>query len=1329
MDKKQRKWSCALAVLLAAAMVFQALWADSGMAFAAGSQEELQPDSSIQPVPEQGTAVRLQEELQPDSSIQPVPEQDTAVRLQEGLQPDSSTKPIPKVEGIVQFQEDLPQFCSSPLTQEGQSPAGPAAQTASPRTAKSTRAAELALSKEEQENIAEGWSWKKDSDSPLSYTLTLDSVNFEVPDNSAITLYASQGFPIENMNIALSGENRIISTNQTENSYNGCGIYINSNDAQTKPAVSISGTGSLTLKGNRYAASIGGSLGISGVSIDAQSDSSQAVMASGALSLENSSLKSKALSADTLSMRGSSLSVSLAEASKQGQALVRVGFCDIENSDLSLSGAEDATYPYAAISSNGGTACIRDSSVDIRNVQWGIEITRTGSSSICLEHVIGTLFCSNTDQYLQDKNPALYADQVEVSESTFYVQTGNHIFTYGNCSLPEEIKELEVPGNLSIEEGKSFTVGEGQKMDFTLNYATIKGGEDAAFINNGTVTFSHAPTVQTSFINNGRLDSADGIDCSHTQFTNNGTFHGAVKEDSGAIHYCYGTVAHNYSRTLGEFGAWTYQTFLMPGAALAIPGGKYLDASKGGITWDNLSTFLSMGEGSRITVEEGGQLLLPPNDTGNKFSSLNLSGGGTVKIGEKELFHVEFRDGETVLSAGFADGADLVKKPDAPAKEGCTFRGWYPVPEGGEPFDFSKPTGADIVLYAQWMKHVAVQEGSSVSAKGSITYGQALSELEFNPAIFVEEGTGAEAAGSLSWKNPEDFPKAGTASAEWVFTPEDSSCKTLEGTAAITVEKADPYISALPTASQITYGESLSQSALAGGAAQHQSPASPRTAREDGLTSANSTAGRDSPAIQAGYLASVSGKRTTQQTPSSATQAHYLASVSGDAQPSGLDGAAVAGSFSWKNSSQKPAVADSGKTEFAVIFTPTDTENYNSVETGVKLPVLPAEQPPNMPQGTMGVPNSCTKISAVTLPEGWQWEGTGIDTALLPGTPVKATAIYIGQDKGNYKNETAEITITRAACPHGITETRNAKAATCVEEGYTGDTFCTVCSETIGLGKAIPALGHSPKATVAKQPTKEETGVREYRCTVCGMLLRTETIPKLPETGNTSGQPQSPDEGSAPKPSQSPEQDAKAQKEQNAYKLSAGLKATQSGKSITAAWGKVKGADGYDVYIQYCGQKFTSKSRHTVKGSRKTKLTIKKINGKKLDLKKSYRIYVAAYQYSGGKKVTLGKSITIHFAAKNSKKYTNAKAVNVQKASFTLKKGKTAQIKPKATLFHKKKKLLPENHAKRYRYLSSSPAIASVSKTGKIKAKKKGACTICVFAQNGCKKKIKVKVQ
>lgn len=80
---------------------------------------------------------------------------------------------------------------------------------------------------------------------------------------------------------------------------------------------------------------------------------------------------------------------------------------------------------------------------------------------------------------------------------------------------------------------------------------------------------------------------------------------------------------------------------------------------------------------------------------------------------------------------------------------------------------------------------------------------------------------------------------------------------------------------------------------------------------------------------------------------------------------------------------------------------------------------------------------------------------------------------------------------------HGKTEVRDAKAATCAEKGYTGDTYCKACNAKIENGQAIPATGNHAwdKGKVIKTPSCTHEGQREYICTVCG-VVRQETLGK-----------------------------------------------------------------------------------------------------------------------------------------------------------------------------------------------------------------------------------------
>lgn len=141
------------------------------------------------------------------------------------------------------------------------------------------------------------------------------------------------------------------------------------------------------------------------------------------------------------------------------------------------------------------------------------------------------------------------------------------------------------------------------------------------------------------------------------------------------------------------------------------------------------------------------------------------------------------------------------------------------------------------------------------------------------------------------------------------------------------------------------------------------------------------------------------------------------------------------------------------------------------------------------------------------------------------------------------------------------------------------------------------------------------------------------------------------------------------------------------------------------------------------------KIVVKKVNGKKLNLKKNYKIYVEAYKLVNGKKVILGKTITAHIVGRKNLKETNVKQVKVKKSSYSLSVGKKAKIKASTVLVDKTKRPLSDKHAKELRYASDNKKVATVTKTGQIKAVAKGTCTIYVYARNGYAKKVKVTVK
>lgn len=323
-------------------------------------------------------------------------------------------------------------------------------------------------------------------------------------------------------------------------------------------------------------------------------------------------------------------------------------------------------------------------------------------------------------------------------------------------------------------------------------------------------------------------------------------------------------------------------------------------------------------------------------------------------------------------------------------------------------------------------KAVEIKSGNSVSVDGSnvLIYGEKISKLTLGNTVFVEAGTDDVIEGILSWSNPDEIPVAGTTQAGWVFKPADGThCAELTGKAAITVAKATPVIAEKSTATALTYGQKLSDSTLTGGKATYKT----------------------------------------------------------------VDGTEVAGTFAWKNSNIKPTVADSGKTEYDVTFTPSDTDNYNAVDMKISLTVNKAAKAPNMPEAAMAPAHSTKKVGDITLPDGWNWSDTDKDKELTDGVAVTATAVYTGADKGNYENVSVTITITRSSCDHKNTEVRDKKEVTCTEDGYSGDVYCKDCTVLVTKGSVITHPGHLLREVAAKDATATVAGnIAYYVCENAG---------------------------------------------------------------------------------------------------------------------------------------------------------------------------------------------------------------------------------------------------
>ena len=88
--------------------------------------------------------------------------------------------------------------------------------------------------------------------------------------------------------------------------------------------------------------------------------------------------------------------------------------------------------------------------------------------------------------------------------------------------------------------------------------------------------------------------------------------------------------------------------------------------------------------------------------------------------------------------------------------------------------------------------------------------------------------------------------------------------------------------------------------------------------------------------------------------------------------------------------------------------------------------------------------------------------------------PTALDKINVTVTETERNDQTVNNAETLAADLHTETETVNAKAATCTEDGYTGDEVCTVCGKIITKGEVIPAQGQKNKQIGATSATCTE---------------------------------------------------------------------------------------------------------------------------------------------------------------------------------------------------------------------------------------------------------------
>ncbi len=203
--------------------------------------------------------------------------------------------------------------------------------------------------------------------------------------------------------------------------------------------------------------------------------------------------------------------------------------------------------------------------------------------------------------------------------------------------------------------------------------------------------------------------------------------------------------------------------------------------------------------------------------------------------------------------------------------------------------------------------------------------------------------------------------------------------------------------------------------------------------------------------------------------------------------------------WNWQEADKDTALADGVAVTANAIYTGTDKGNYETESVSITITRSECD-------------HTHTEIrnqrEATCKEKGYTGDTYCKDCGekLAAGTTI---------EKKPHKVGTPATCVSKAVCSvcsetfgevdatnHVHTTVKNRKEATCTQTGYAGDTYCTDCDKLLSTGKELAALGHDYKATVTKQPTTTEEGVRTYTCTRCNSSY-TESIAKLPEEQHT----------------------------------------------------------------------------------------------------------------------------------------------------------------------------------------------------------------------------------
>ncbi len=348
----------------------------------------------------------------------------------------------------------------------------------------------------------------------------------------------------------------------------------------------------------------------------------------------------------------------------------------------------------------------------------------------------------------------------------------------------------------------------------------------------------------------------------------------------------------------------------------------------------------------------------------------------------------------------------------------------------------------------------------------AIIYGQTLADSTLS-------GGEASMAGIFSFTVPATAPGVGTADQSLTFTPEDAAnYNVVEGSASVTVSKADSTVSVWPIASAIIYGQTLADSTLSGGEASvpgtfaFTAPAAaPGVGTADQSVTFTPADAANYNVVEGSVPVTVSKADPVVSTWPTASAIMYGQTLA-DSVLSGGE-ASVAGSFAFTTPDTTP---DAGTSEQSATFTPADGANYNTVVFDVEVTV-------NKPAPAITVDPTASAIVygqalADSVLSGGEASVAGNFAFTAPGTAPDAgtseqSVTFTPTDAANYSTVALEVSVTVAKADPSVTVDPTASS---IVYGQTLAESILSGGETSVAGAfAFTAPGTAPGAGTADQ--------------------------------------------------------------------------------------------------------------------------------------------------------------------------------------------------------------------------------------------------------------------